>query len=315
MEKPIISICIPTYNRALQLERTLCSMVSQSAFLDGRVEIVISDNTSSDNTEALCRAYAAQYENILYFRNTQNVKDANFPLVLSRANGVLRKLHNDTMLMKPGVLEQLCKIAENHQKNRPCVFLTNGQCKRGGEKLVHFREFVVSVGYHITWLASFAIWDDECNGIADDQDGCDLKLWQVRKFYENAYRKNSVLVWDEPFGEVQSVPKKDISYGLFAVFYQNYLKMLSPYIANGAIAESDIEVIEKDLLYQFFTPWMIEWEFRNGAYQYSEIESLKECVFRQYQNKPYWMDYIKYYNKRVTTRRISHIIKKIMRRS
>lgn len=313
MNKPHVSICIPTFNRAPQLECTLRSLVSQPAFLDGRVEIVISDNTSSDNTEALVKAYAAQYENVRYFRNSSNVMDANFPLALSRANGILRKLHNDTLLMKPGMLEQLCEIVENYQKDRPCVFFTNGHRKQGGTELLNFREFVVSEGYRITWLGSFAIWDDECNGIADDRDGCELKLWQVRKFYENAYKKNSVLIFDGVFGEGQVLPKKDISYGLYTVFYQNYMKLLSPYVANGAITVSDIEVIEKDLLYQFFTPWMIDWELKNRAYQYSETENLKQCVFGQYQNKPYWSKYIKYYRKRITSRKIKYTIKKTLR--
>lgn len=314
MKKPWVSICIPTYNRAPQLKCTLQSLVSQPAFLDGRVEIVISDNASSDNTEALCQEYAARYENILYFRNPQNVADANYPLVLSRANGILRKLNNDTLLIKPGVLDQLCEIAERYQRERPCVFLTNGHCGHGTEQLLNFHDFVVSEGYQITWIASFTIWDDECNDLASDIDGCDLKLWQVRKFYENAFKKNSVLVCDMVFGEVQAVPKKDISYGLFTVFYQNYMKLLSPYVEKGVILGADVETIEKDLLYQFFTPWVIQWEMDHGTYQYSETENLKERVFSQYQDKPYWTEYKRSYQKKIAVRKIKRTIKKLLGR-
>lgn len=53
---PLLSICIPTYNRAEYLRRTLDSIVSQEDF-DSNCEIVTSDNSYTDNTEGVCRNY------------------------------------------------------------------------------------------------------------------------------------------------------------------------------------------------------------------------------------------------------------------
>ena len=47
--QPLLSICIPTYNRSEQLRRALESLVGQEGFSE--VEVVISDNCSTDGTE------------------------------------------------------------------------------------------------------------------------------------------------------------------------------------------------------------------------------------------------------------------------
>ena len=52
-QSPILSLCIPTYNRANILEKTISIIVSCRSF-DSDVELVISDNCSTDNTRQVC---------------------------------------------------------------------------------------------------------------------------------------------------------------------------------------------------------------------------------------------------------------------
>lgn len=70
---PLLSICIPTYNRETYLKQCLESIIHQDAFDETRIEIVISDNASSDNTTQICEEYTQKYSNIFYFRNTSNI--------------------------------------------------------------------------------------------------------------------------------------------------------------------------------------------------------------------------------------------------
>ena len=114
MNKPLLSICIPTYNRASYLEQCLESIVGQECF-DSRVEVVISDNCSTDDTQTVGMQYQEQYGNIHYFRNEENVLDRNFALVFQRATGYLRKLTNDTVIYKAGAIEYMLKAAEENK--------------------------------------------------------------------------------------------------------------------------------------------------------------------------------------------------------
>ena len=97
-DKPLLSICIPTRNRAAFLYRTLRSITESPVFQNGNeVEIVISDNASTDATEEIVRIFKEKYgDKIVYSRNGENICDKNFEQVLRLGNGEFLKLNNDT---------------------------------------------------------------------------------------------------------------------------------------------------------------------------------------------------------------------------
>ena len=47
---PLLSICIPTYNRSKSLRICLLSILSQTKGYEEDVEVVVSDNCSDDDT-------------------------------------------------------------------------------------------------------------------------------------------------------------------------------------------------------------------------------------------------------------------------
>ena len=314
MDKPLLSICSPTFNRCEQLKETIEAIISERAFLDGRVEIVISDNASEDNTEAVGRFFDSSFENIHYYRNNHNIRDENFPTVLGRARGVLRKLNNDTFKPLPGALDYICEIIEKYKDKRPLLFFANGNKPEINENIMPFHEFVEKAGYWVTWIAAFSIWENDCSGIADDTYGAELLLWQVRKTYELGSKKNACVIIDKPIGKIVILKKKDVSYGLYKVFYQNYITLLKPYVEKNAISTTEFEAIRKDLLYNFFTDWIIKWEIRDKRLRYSDKESLKEKVFEEYRTTPYWRAFLKYYQKKKLKRYINSLVKRIFGR-
>lgn len=82
---PQVSIGMPVYNGAKFIREALDSLLVQT-FTD--FELIISDNTSTDETEAICREYAAKDERIRYVRQAKNLGPvANFKFVLDEAVG------------------------------------------------------------------------------------------------------------------------------------------------------------------------------------------------------------------------------------
>lgn len=70
----IISICIPTYNRAHTLINLLSSIVKESkcGSLANSIEVVVSDNASTDNTEELINFFSNKIKNLKYVRLDEN---------------------------------------------------------------------------------------------------------------------------------------------------------------------------------------------------------------------------------------------------
>ena len=87
IEKPLLTIAIPTYNRAWCLKDLLSVLASQIKD-EPRVELMISDNASPDGTPSLIQDFVAQGVRVRYLRNSENIgSDANFLQCFEQARG------------------------------------------------------------------------------------------------------------------------------------------------------------------------------------------------------------------------------------
>jgi glycosyltransferase involved in cell wall biosynthesis len=69
-QPPLVSIGLPVYNGENFLRQALESLCAQTV---SDLEIVISDNASTDGTEAICREFAARDPRIRYIRQDRNL--------------------------------------------------------------------------------------------------------------------------------------------------------------------------------------------------------------------------------------------------
>jgi len=84
---PSLSICIPTYNRSSQLRNLLLELQKCSIALGDQIEVLVSDNCSSDTTEELVVALT-HYFPIKYFRQDVNTgPTSNYLFLLGKASG------------------------------------------------------------------------------------------------------------------------------------------------------------------------------------------------------------------------------------
>src|SRR3954466_4130607 len=82
---PRVSIGLPVFNGEKYLPEALDSLVSQD-FED--LEIILSDNGSTDSTQNICREFAAKDPRIRYHRNQTNIgASKNYNRVLELARG------------------------------------------------------------------------------------------------------------------------------------------------------------------------------------------------------------------------------------
>lgn len=105
---PKLSICMPTYNRAHLIERAIASVsVLHDRGVD--LEVIISDNASTDNTQEIVRRISQDFPYIRYFRNSQNFGSlVNYQICLRRSRGnYALYLADDDTLIAEGVLSAL----------------------------------------------------------------------------------------------------------------------------------------------------------------------------------------------------------------
>jgi len=101
--RPRLTIGVPVYNGEKYLEAALGSIVAQD--FDG-LEIVVSDNSSTDRTEAICRRFASEDSRLRYVRHDQNrggVWNVNY--LVNVARGELFKWGYYDDVLFPGYVE------------------------------------------------------------------------------------------------------------------------------------------------------------------------------------------------------------------
>ncbi|MBA3044800.1 MAG: glycosyltransferase family 2 protein [Euryarchaeota archaeon] len=112
--KPILSICIPTYNRAELLRTALISLVPQIKECGDDVELVVSDNCSTDNTGEVVE-WAKEFGSFLYHRNEENIGAArNVMHVVNLATGEFCWVLGDDDFVRVGGVKKVLQILKDH---------------------------------------------------------------------------------------------------------------------------------------------------------------------------------------------------------
>ncbi len=108
--KPRLSICIATYNRAGYIGETLESIISQ---VTEEVEIVVVDGASTDSTRAVVERYADACKQIRYIRlPIKGGVDQDYCKAVEYAQGEMCWLFPDDDLLKPDAIRTVLKEAK-----------------------------------------------------------------------------------------------------------------------------------------------------------------------------------------------------------
>lgn len=105
-----LSICIPTYNRSKHLKNCLASIAANDAEFLNQIDICISDNGSTDDTEKVVQE-AKQFLTIKYHKNETNLGiPRNFLKVVNMAEGEFAWLIGDDDLLFPYTIQRVLEL-------------------------------------------------------------------------------------------------------------------------------------------------------------------------------------------------------------
>jgi len=112
MGGPLVSVCIPTYNRAASLRRSVAMIQAQDY---GNLDILVSDNCSDDDTPAVVAELAARDPRIRYVRHPKNLGlHGNHNFCMDEARGEFLCLFHDHDEHDPDILSRYVKFLTDH---------------------------------------------------------------------------------------------------------------------------------------------------------------------------------------------------------
>lgn len=114
IDAPVLSICVPTFNRAQYLDSLLHDLAARISELGCSYELLIGDNASDDHTPEVVRRYDGLLS-IRYFRRPENVGAyRNLSKLIGAATGRYVVYLADDDLLIPGVVGRYVAYLEAH---------------------------------------------------------------------------------------------------------------------------------------------------------------------------------------------------------
>lgn len=250
--KPLLSICIPTYNREKYLEECLESIVHQQWFNQENIEIVISDNASIDNTKDLVYKYQKEYSNIKYHRNEKNIGAIkNIFYLPSYSRGEYVWLISDDDMFSNIALENMFSVI---REKRPSFILCNFLGFWNGEKNASDKICTNGVTQEIMGMNRFFDFLAETPRDITSY----LMLLSIFCFRKDLYEGNIQKLLDENGSKYMDILLQD-----------NFIHARIIYIPFGNV--QSIVVIEKDLV-------LCRWNNISWSFHFVVCRDLKRLI-------------------------------------
>ncbi len=256
---PLLTIAIPTYNRAADLDACLARLAVQPG-VGGEVELLVSDNCSTDSTPAVVKAWQDKGVSITCIRNQQNIgPDNNFVQCYTAAKGKYFWLLGDDDMVLPGAVERVTALLRGGEYG--AVYLNSygyrkdlederpSNARRGSEVYGDPAGFLARAGYYLTFISGNIVNKGLLGAALDVEPFRSTNLIQLCWTFGGVFagKPNAVV------NDYCLAAKADASggYQLCKVFGKNFLDACAIFIARGVNPEY-FEIIKRQLLLRFF---------------------------------------------------------------
>ncbi|BBI36135.1 glycosyltransferase [Cohnella abietis] len=280
-EHPLISICIPTYNRANDLDRCLESIFNQIGH-HSLYEVFISNNDSPDHTEEVVMKYQNKYGNITYNKNSENIgAERNIVLTMERSKGKYMILHGDDDFFNPGILNKILQAIMN-QKDCGLYFINVFNDDKEINIFEGMDQFLRETSIYSSFISSIIIPRKEFEKLAEPTK-------YIGSSFNHIYMQYSILENNSKFCIINDVSfsyagNEPFEYNFGDVFIKSYLDIVS-YFKDRGLSEQLIQDDKKKVLFEFLLPRFKNFHDKGMREFVSDFDSY---FTEYYKDEPYY---------------------------
>ncbi|WP_171635025.1 glycosyltransferase [Paenibacillus plantarum] len=249
--QPLMSICLPTYNRAANLDHCLHAILTQVGNNE-LVEVIVSDNASTDATPQVVAKYREQYRNLMYFRNEENIgADRNIFQVMFKGAGKFIKLQGDDDYQIEGTLLPLLNVLQKHgdcgvvhvnvHNNDGQVYLNEG--------LPHF---LAATSIMSTFITGTILRREDLLRVDTPEHFLDSSFNQMYIQYAILQHNPRFCIINRSMYRFAANDPSGYNFG--NVVFRSYQSILNYFLGNG-LSEQDIRIDKHLVLYNKIIPW------------------------------------------------------------
>jgi len=257
MNNPILSICIPTYNREKFIRENLNILKNEIGNL--QVELIISDNCSKDNTQDVVRNFIKEGLVCTYIRNKENMGgDLNFVQCFQKATGKYIWLLGDDDYLTKGSLKPIVEYLESHEVGMFHID-NNSQNfdKNGFESFNSIGNFFSDISVLITFMSVNIIRKNIVEKV-NYKDFVGSFLIQVVYYTMSAASGYDNVIYHSKVLTTGADGANNGGYNYFVVFVRNLLDIYYVPVKEGLMDIAEYEYVKKSIFKEFVSEYTID---------------------------------------------------------
>lgn len=193
MEKKLLTICLPTYNRSYECARQLNFILNEVNGLEEYVDILIGDNSNNNDTEKVVNKFLYK-KNIKYIKNRNNLGLVGnlYSLSIKSKSKYIWFIGDDDEL-EEGILLYVINVLKNNE-NLGFIFI-NHKCYEKEKKNIVVKKMYEGVNFGLCDNGKEAIFDlfEKCDTALMFITACVYETDKIMEVVKN-YDKNNLTV-------------------------------------------------------------------------------------------------------------------------
>ena len=283
----ILSICIPTYKRANILDGALSSISKALQLIDKeKIELVVSDNCSPDNTFQVVQEYIDKGLPIKYIRNTENIgADDNILQCFRLAKSKYVWVMGDDDYIGEKTLQVVLESIQ--KKDYGLIFLQKETKEAKVIEYQNIEEFIKEVSYLLTFISSKIVATKFVSEIDFDKykNSC---LYQVPLYMTAAKNShNNLIIYDSSLFEVGKDEESSGGFNIFEVFLNKYLTIRKELFADTNDAEKNYAIEKRVFFNKFLLLIIYRFYIRRDIGNF-KIDGGWSIIKKHYGKEPYF---------------------------
>lgn len=226
----LLSICLPTYNRAACIESQLTQLAEIDPSLFKQIEVIVSDNCSTDATPQVVERFKGRMP-FVYLRNEENLgPDANFLQCLHTSQSKYVWLLGDDDLLQTQHLPDLLRLLEEQEPG-----LVHISPRPDGNPFTVYEDadtLLSEIGIMITFMSANIFLRDDAAAL-DYRPYEKTNLLQVPMYLTAALKAPRNVMLHLPFYQAGTMAASNGGYNLVRVFVKNFAIILDHFEDKG----------------------------------------------------------------------------------
>lgn len=248
MNKPLVSLCIPT-NGVIEWVFPVLDSIYKQRCLDELFEVVITDNGDNQEFEKQILLYKQNHPNLHYYQ-TDALPFINEIESYKHARGHLIKFVNHRTILVNGALNQLIHLVKDNFETKPVMYFANGVLEKKNETFEYnsFDEFVKNLSYWSSWSTGMTIWKEDFDKLPKDVSNFNELFPHTNVLFAETDRNQYLIDNTIIFNEIPQGKKTKGNYDLFYAFGVEYPSIILDLYRNNSITTSTFKSVLKDNL-------------------------------------------------------------------